>query len=209
MKKGPKDATDGRVAKGEQTRKKLLAGVVELAAEHGLQGVTAGQLSKRVGVSKSAIFHHFDSIDALSIEAMRGWFDESMQALDAEQPRNVREYFENLGEAMFAQLEQPTLFRATMAFLHHGLFDAAYRKALQPFLDGYTQQHRVTLASLLDRSVDDPLVQDWVTTLTALLDGLAVQAAITEDLERCRRAWAAFVKALTLPAGEAALGEKR
>jgi AcrR family transcriptional regulator len=53
------------VSKGEETRRLILDRGVELASQLGLRGITIGILSEALGLSKSGLFAHFKSKDAL------------------------------------------------------------------------------------------------------------------------------------------------
>jgi AcrR family transcriptional regulator len=53
--------------KGESTRSAVLSHALALASEVGLEGVTIGTLAERVEMSKSGLFAHFQSKEALQI----------------------------------------------------------------------------------------------------------------------------------------------
>jgi AcrR family transcriptional regulator len=56
-----------RSAKGASTRDAVLAHALSLASEVGLEGVTIGTLAERAQMSKSGLFAHFASKEALQI----------------------------------------------------------------------------------------------------------------------------------------------
>jgi AcrR family transcriptional regulator len=55
------------VSKGASTRSAVLGHALALASEVGLEGVTIGTLAERANMSKSGLFAHFDSKEALQI----------------------------------------------------------------------------------------------------------------------------------------------
>ena len=57
--------------KGEQTRSAILAAALDLAATHGLEGLTIGMLADRMDMSKSGVFAHFGSREVLQQEVLR------------------------------------------------------------------------------------------------------------------------------------------
>jgi len=69
-----------RVTKGASTRGAVLSHALALASEVGLEGVTIGTLAERAGMSKSGLFAHFQSKEALQIavidEAVRRFIEE-------------------------------------------------------------------------------------------------------------------------------------
>jgi AcrR family transcriptional regulator len=59
------------MSKGELTRQAILDRATALASRVGLAGVTIGRLSEELGLSKSGLFAHFGSKDALQVEILR------------------------------------------------------------------------------------------------------------------------------------------
>jgi AcrR family transcriptional regulator len=88
------------VAKGEETRQSILSRAFELANVGGVSGLSIGRLAEATGLSKSGLFAHFGSKEALEVavveEATRQFVqDVMMPAL--RQPRGeprVRALFE-------------------------------------------------------------------------------------------------------------------
>lgn len=77
LKKGHKlETDDGReilgpdATKGERTRVRILDEAAALATEGGIGSVTLGPLAGRLGMSKSGLFAHFKSKEALQVEVL-------------------------------------------------------------------------------------------------------------------------------------------
>ncbi|MCG8634216.1 MAG: TetR/AcrR family transcriptional regulator [Desulfobacterales bacterium] len=58
------------MGKGEETKLKILDKGLELASTLGLEGLTIGVLARETGMSKSGLFAHFNSKQALQISVM-------------------------------------------------------------------------------------------------------------------------------------------
>jgi AcrR family transcriptional regulator len=58
------------VSKGEETRRQVLEAAVEVAASGGLAALTIGSLADRTGMSKSGLFAHFKSKEALQVQVL-------------------------------------------------------------------------------------------------------------------------------------------
>ncbi len=58
------------MGKGEQTRDAILERAVRLASEVGLEGVTIGRLAGALDLSKSGLFAHFASKEALQVQTL-------------------------------------------------------------------------------------------------------------------------------------------
>src|SRR5690349_4730004 len=59
------------LAKGDRARVRILDEAVELASVQGLGGLTIGPLAERLGLSKSGLFAHFESKEALQVETLQ------------------------------------------------------------------------------------------------------------------------------------------
>ncbi|QGN46356.1 TetR/AcrR family transcriptional regulator [Micromonospora sp. WMMD558] len=84
---------DGRLVRGERTRTAALDAAVVLATEAGLHGLSLAQLADALGVSKSGLFAHWRSKEALQLaaidRAVEQWRERIVEpALRA--PRGVR-----------------------------------------------------------------------------------------------------------------------
>ena len=70
------------MAKGEETRQAILARAFELATVGGVSGLSIGRLAEATGLSKSGLFAHFGSKEALEVavveEASRQFVQEVM-----------------------------------------------------------------------------------------------------------------------------------
>jgi AcrR family transcriptional regulator len=64
-------ATDGRIRRGDETRRAVLRRAVDLASVEGLDGVTIGRLAQELSISKSGLFAHFGSKEELQLATIR------------------------------------------------------------------------------------------------------------------------------------------
>jgi AcrR family transcriptional regulator len=88
------------VAKGDRTRARILDEAVDLASVQGLGGLTIGPLADRLGLSKSGLFAHFQSKEALQVETLdraaerfRAEVTEPLRAIEDRSAR-LRVFFE-------------------------------------------------------------------------------------------------------------------
>src|SRR3954447_25679218 len=63
--------TDGRIRRGDETRRTVLRRAVDLASVEGLDGVTIGRLAQELSISKSGLFAHFGSKEELQLATIR------------------------------------------------------------------------------------------------------------------------------------------
>ncbi|MGW3241609.1 TetR/AcrR family transcriptional regulator [Streptomyces sp. NPDC001070] len=63
--------TDGRVERGNQTRRLVLNRTMEIASVEGLEGLSLGRLATELGLSKSGVFALFGSKEELQLATVR------------------------------------------------------------------------------------------------------------------------------------------
>jgi AcrR family transcriptional regulator len=69
------------VSKGEETRQTILSRAFELATVVGLNGLTIGRLAEETGLSKSGLFAHFGSKEALDVAVVEEASRQFVQAV--------------------------------------------------------------------------------------------------------------------------------
>lgn len=65
------EKVDGRLARGDQTRRAVLRRSVDIASVDGLEGLSIGRLATELGISKSGLFAHFGSKEELQLATIR------------------------------------------------------------------------------------------------------------------------------------------
>lgn len=69
---GPEQtATDGRIRRGDRTRREVLRAAVDIASVEGLDGLSIGRLATELGLSKSGLIGHFGTKEALQLATVR------------------------------------------------------------------------------------------------------------------------------------------
>ncbi|WP_328967686.1 TetR/AcrR family transcriptional regulator [Streptomyces sp. NBC_00239] len=67
--------TDGRIERGNRTRRLVLDHTMGIASAEGLQGLSLGKISTELGLSKSGVFALFGSKESLQVETVRSAVD--------------------------------------------------------------------------------------------------------------------------------------
>lgn len=63
--------TDGRVLRGERTRRAVLRKAVDVASVDGLEGLSIGRLATELSISKSGLIAHWGSKEQLQLSTIR------------------------------------------------------------------------------------------------------------------------------------------
>jgi AcrR family transcriptional regulator len=174
------------------TRTRILQAAMDLMAREGPDGFTAAALAREVGVSKATLFHHFDSLDEISLAALEEVF---FEALDELGPASGRPdgSLHDFAERMHALVEDRAFLHAYFAFVIKGVFDDRFRERL---VRGASDMHRKiteTLAPSLAPG-EDPRVTARIVEV--MLDGMALHHLIMADHELLDRAWYRFTELL-------------
>src|SRR5207237_10062257 len=68
------------MAKGADTRERILDTAFRMAAAEGLEGLSLAEIAQSTGISKSGIFAHFRSKELLQMEMLRAGADKLVRA---------------------------------------------------------------------------------------------------------------------------------
>jgi len=150
------------VAKGEQTRHAILARAFEIAKTVGLSGLSIGRLAEETGLSKSGLFAHFGSKEALCVavvEEAAQQFVEFVMAPALQKPRGeprIRSLFERWIE--WGQRPGGCFFVGATAELDDqpGPARDALAQACKDWLDALATAARITVSEGQFRADVDP-----------------------------------------------------
>ncbi|MDF1604411.1 TetR/AcrR family transcriptional regulator [Nocardioides sp. YIM 152315] len=67
----PEGVTDGRVRRGDRTRRVVLRRAVDVASVEGLEGLSIGRLAGELSISKSGLIAHFGTKEQLQLATIR------------------------------------------------------------------------------------------------------------------------------------------
>uniref|UniRef100_UPI0031E430B9 TetR/AcrR family transcriptional regulator n=1 Tax=Saccharothrix mutabilis TaxID=33921 RepID=UPI0031E430B9 len=184
---------DGRVERGEQTRRQILRRAAEIASVEGLEGLSIGRLATELEVSKSGVFAHFGSKEELQLATVRAaakiFVDEVVTpALDL--PPGVAR-LELLLEGWLAYSERRTFPGGCFFYAVQAEFDARpgrVRDAVAEYGRSWNALVRETVEGVPDLAVDAGQV---AFELVAFLEMANAQSVLHDDPAAYTRARAA------------------
>ena len=177
------------MARGEDTRTRILRSAVELMGREGPAHFTASALAREVGVSKATLFHHFSSFDEIPLAALEEVLMDSMTRLgDDDLP--LRDYLEGMGREMDAIAHNERFLNAYFVFFIKGIFDSRVRERLA---EGGFELHRQVMASLSPRLSPDEDTEAVARLAEVILDGMALHHLLMGDHDVLDRAWHRFI----------------
>src|SRR5271154_4946231 len=177
----PGDST-GPTSPGKQTRQRVLAVALKISAREGLAALTIGRLAKQVRMSKSGLFEHFQSKQALelaTLEAAREVFATAV-LVPAQGGRGGIERLWNLSDLWLKHIEARIFSGAY--FFAGALFEYADRPG--PTAGAVTR-----------------IAREWSDTLRKAVQGAQGAGEIDPDADAEQIAWELNGKLLGAHAG--------
>lgn len=159
------EAADQRLVRGERRRTELIDATLEVIERDGVGGVSHRSVAKLAGVSPSAAIHHFATLDDLLVAALVQANEESIEAVSGV------EDVEGLADIL---VELAVGRRGRFVAIYELYLLSARRPALRPESYRWLESVREAARAL---GVDET----GAITLAATLDGLGIQALLTDD----------------------------
>lgn len=183
---------DGRVERGEQTRRQILRRAAEIASVEGLEGLSIGRLATELRVSKSGVFAHFGSKEELQLATVRA--AAAIFAAEVVEPARVAPpglaRLERLLDSWLAYSERRTFPGGCFFHAVQAEFDARpgrVRDSIARYGDEWHAYVRDTIAAI--GSVDDP--DQLAFELIAFLEMANARSVLHDDPHAYGRARAA------------------
>lgn len=184
---------DKRLIKGEQMRQAILMAAIEIISTEGIVQVSAAKIAALIGTSKSNVFHHFKTREAIII----GVYDYICEGFDAAfsiADTDFRGYLLKLGEVLFASEEEAQMYKAFYAFYNEGLFVETFKERLKEsttvMIHGIEQQIAQILGNSGKASDDlDHRIKVVALGILCFLDGAGLHHMLNPNLEHLKEAW--------------------
>ncbi|QRY62840.1 TetR family transcriptional regulator [Gordonia sp. PDNC005] len=166
-------------------REGILKATLDIIKEAGIDRVRGADVAKRVGVSVGLVFYHFENLETLIVAALQYAASRDIEHRDAALAASSADVTERLdamlreygpsgsefGWRLWVQAWSASLRDPTLRAVVHDL-DAGWRDVLIEIIDDGVAQGVFTCP--------DPAGATW--RLTAMLDGLAVQHVVFDDV---------------------------
>lgn len=179
------------------TRVAIIEAAVRILGRAGPDALSASSLTREVGISKAALFHHFRSIDEIPLLALEH-LALQLQAFAPPEKAVRGDAIEAMGEGTRALIEQHRDFlNAYFVFFSKALFNPALRKRLAECGgDARVMIRRIVEAGAV-ATAGERDKDDTVNMIAIMLDGLALHLLLFDDQRPLMRAWNLFAKTLT------------
>jgi AcrR family transcriptional regulator len=183
------------------SRQSIVQAATELMSAGGPEALTASALAEAAGVSKATLFHHFESLDDIVLEAFEQ-FIMSLPSIGGDAPASLRAWLLALGaDTTTAVGDAPRLSRAYFAFVSRAQSDARLRQRLAEIIEGVVAAFEASVAGF--RPDSPASAQTALANLVLIAgDGLAIHRGLFPERAASQEAaWRALVD-LIAPQGE-------
>lgn len=180
------------------TRRHLLDTALALVGEQGFESLSVSTLTQAAGVTKGALFHHFESMEALGYAALEQLMADSFAAIGDTLPPTLQDYLDAFEHALFDQtFAHPNTARALFSFVRVGMFRDRYRQLLSSMLQQGCEKFARDLGHYCGDRIDEEQLATLGRLLDAIVGGLGVHWFTFEQHARTRRDWRCFRNMIT------------
>jgi len=176
----------------EMTQQTIIKTAISVLGTEGYAALTVSKLSKQAGISKGALYHHFDSLEAVRLRALERLISDVIKVKEPEGFASLSEYLRSLGEEHFAILESDeTSMKALYAFLAEGIFDERAGRRLHEMVESGLEQCGASLKYFVPDLSEEKLTE-MLRVIDAHFVGMLSQWFLNFGRKECRASWAAL-----------------
>lgn len=181
---------DGRIEKGKETKERIIKATLELISKDGIRTLSANKIAKVAGMSKSNIFHHFSSVDALPILALEYLIEQLMKGADVVPKDSLKETLIEIGAVTLkGNVEEQSHYRALFVLYNESFYDDRYKALINEMKDAFTQG-MVDLITGYHPQVSDEADLDYLAKMiTIILDGFGYHYMTDHQPQKFMMMW--------------------
>lgn len=184
---------DKRLIKGEQMRQAIMESAIEMISSEGIEHVSAAKIAAVIGTSKSNVFHHYKTREAILL-GVHDYIYEGFKSSFATDATNLKTYMTGLGEALFGSHESLHIYKAFYAFYNEGLFNPTFRERLTESTAHLLDSIEYELTRLCkDQGIKDSDLNERIKivshSLLCFLDGAGLHYMLNPELVYLKEAW--------------------
>lgn len=184
---------DKRLKKGEQMRHSILLAAIDIISSEGIGQVSAAKIAAAIGTSKSNIFHHFKTKEAILL-GVHDFIYEGFEMSFSVDKTDLKTYLTKLGDALLGSQEDMRIYKAFYAFYNEGLFVEIFRKRLEESTALLLQMIEHQLTSICaDQGLVNSQIKERIKIVAlgilCFLDGGGLHHMLNPSLTRLDEVW--------------------
>ena len=171
----------------ENTKDIIINAAIELIAEEGEKGFTAGKVSQKVGISKAGLFHHFPSMRELDLAIMETFVDSAAGEFlhGAKSFDNARDFVVSMGQLNLDYLDShPKMIKVMARYVAKALIDPELTSRMKSYYQKY-QSHISNIFKSYALEDSEKLATIFILSL----DAFGLNYIMTRDRKALLEAW--------------------
>lgn len=183
-------SNDKRLLKGEETYNRILDSALDLISENGINGISAAKIASLSGISKSTLFHHFKSVDAIPEAVLNEILDELLEPMNVDNYKTLEEYLISFGSGIITSKKNYNkIYKSFFSFYNESLFNEIYRSIIKNYLEKSKMKLNAEIRTYLSGDITDLEIDNLSSLIISSLDGIGIHLLIRDDSDEYYRIW--------------------
>ncbi|WP_131826414.1 TetR/AcrR family transcriptional regulator [Salinivibrio proteolyticus] len=184
-------------------RQRILSTTLEIVGNEGLAALTATKLGKKAGISKGALYHHFDNLDAVKHAAVDELISMFLAVAEPANFDDFESYLEVTGDTLYLTMKcEPYAMKAMYSFTAQALFDDQFRESIQRFSQHGLAEYTRAIDYFYQGKIPQHQIDTAIRVVDAFFLGVGLQSYLLQGEDKFRQNWALFSQMLLKQLGE-------
>ena len=179
---------DLRIIKGQEMKRSIVLSTIDLIASDGIEGISTQKLANSLNISKSNIFHHFKSVEAILDEVFSTILNTMIEPISNHHFDNVKEFMMFIGDGAFhLSNEDRSIYIVTFQLYTLSLHHQKYKDLLLRQKEDIVQ---VISNELIRLSHSNQEICTMVAEMILMtLDGYGLSSLLEENPNHYQKLW--------------------
>jgi AcrR family transcriptional regulator len=165
----------------------------QLIGKSGYEALSTATLAKAAGVTKGALYHHFNCLEDVAYAALEQSLSQGYETINTDQHTTISSYLDAFEDYFFKQtLNNPVASKALFSFVRVGMFNERYRLLLQQMLGHGLEKFNNDLGHYLGSELSNEQLGTIARLIDAVVGGLGVHWYTLDNHDRSWQDWQAF-----------------
>ncbi|MBN2898441.1 MAG: TetR/AcrR family transcriptional regulator [Clostridia bacterium] len=185
---------DQRLEKGKQTKESIIKASLVIIGEEGIKNLSANKIAKLAQISKSTVFHHYESIDLIPMACLNFLIEDMVSSIEIKEGDSVRDLLIRIGTYTFdVPPEEKKLYRALFNLFSEAFFNEAYKDAIEGMREQYAAALKQSILEVSNTNYDMSQLEQLCRVMTMTIDCYGYHSLSSKDVSHYPALWAMSV----------------
>lgn len=177
-----------RTEQAKATRIKIIGTALDILSTEGAASLTSGTLSRRLGMSKGTLFHHFKNMEEIHLAVLESITKTMTKDVDAKEYDSASKLFEAVVDAVFTEYEVHRGVHVTLLhFIGIADHNETYRLKLKDLFEEMISSWERSLKSHLPAHVSQDKIGEVIRIMDMYFNGLLVHDLMFKEPIRYKK----------------------